>query len=127
MKFLKPLNESDGNQSTDELKNLGSILTKMAKTNGFNDFRVSVENDHFLIEVNLEQIESFQRVFNLLDFIRKIKNDYLKGFRCDMDLWETKPIVKKGLKKSSVFTFEFYYPIPSKYKYYPTYDDEPFF
>lgn len=116
MKFLKNIKEKSQEEFQDELENLSTVLRQMAKKQGFHSFFVSIEEDHILIEVIMNKEETFQRMFNLLEFMRKIKKDYLVGFKCDMDLWET----KKGLP---IFTFEFYYSSTSGAPTYE-YDDE---
>lgn len=117
MKYLKYIKESEEEiDNTDELENLASVLRQMARQQGF-DFHISIEEDHILVEVTMNKEEPFQRVFKLFQFMRKIKKDYLTGFKCDMDLWETKT-------NKPIFTFEFYYSSVGSAPTYPYYDDD---
>ena len=101
MKFKEFLIEKSQEDAQDELENLTSVLRQMARKQGFYSFNTSIGDDHILIEVTMNKEETFHKIFQLLSFMRKIQKDYLTGFKCDMDLWET----KKGLP---LFTFEFY-------------------
>lgn len=121
MKYLKYIKESEEDEeldNTDELENLATILRQMARQQGFN-FQISIEEDHILIEVIMNKEETFQRIFKLFQFMRKIKKDYLTGFKCDMDLWETKTM-------KPIFTFEFYYSNSITSTHYDFDDDLPY-
>ena len=103
MRYLKFLNEKQDDPTfEDEMENISSVIRKMAKSQGFNDSSVSVGEDNILIEIVLKKEETFMRVMQMLNFIKKVQKDILTDFKCDMDLWETK-------KNSPIFTFEFYY------------------
>jgi hypothetical protein len=117
MKYLKKINEQSQPSFEDEMENISSIIRKMAKTQGFSESSVSVGEDHIILEIVLNKEENFNKLYQMLDFIKKIQKDILTDFKCDMDLWETK-------KNSPLFTFEFYYSASGpKYDYD---DDLPF-
>jgi len=118
MNFKQFILEKSKEETQDELENLATILRQMARTQGFVNFQVSIGEDNILIEVVMNNEETFQRLFQLIEFMRKIKKDYLPGFKCDMDLWETKT-------GKPIFTFEFYYASTSSSSapIYP-YDDD---
>lgn len=119
MNFRQFILEKSKEETQDELENLATILRQMARTQGFINFHVSIEEDHILIEVIMNNEETFQKLFRLIEFIRKIKKDYLPGFKCDMDLWETK-------KGKPIFTFEFYYASTSSSAPIYPYDNDDF-
>jgi len=112
MKYLKLMNENQDDPSfEEEMENLSTIIRKMAKSQGFAESFVSVSEDNIILEIVIKQEETFNRVIQMLDFVKKIQKDILTDFKCDMDLWETK-------KNSPLFTFEFYYSVSGpKYDY----------
>lgn len=116
MKFLKYINEKSQEEVSleDEFNYVSSTIRKMARSQGFNEVNIYLDKDElFIMEVILKQKETFAKMFQLLDLMTKIQKDILVGFKCEMDLWET----KKGLP---IFTFEFYQSSSSTST--PTYD-----
>lgn len=115
MKFLKYINEKSQEEISmeDEFNYVSSTIRKMARSQGFNDINIYLDKDElFIMEVVLKPIETFENVIKLMEFIEKVQKDILIGFKCDMDVWETK-------KKAPIFTFEFY---QSSSTSTPTYD-----
>jgi hypothetical protein len=118
MKFLKYINEKAQDEEVspqDEFNYVSSTIRQMAKSQGFNNINIYLDKDElFIMEIVIKQKETFGSVIKLLDFIAKIQKDILVGYKCDMDLWETK-------KKEPIFTFEFYQSSSSTPTY--AYDD----
>jgi hypothetical protein len=112
MKFKQFLIENSKDETQDEFENLASVLRQMARRSGFQSFNISTEEDHFLVEITLNNEEKLSKIFSMFEFIRKIKKNYLTGSSCDMDLWENK-------RGQPIFTFEFYYKSET---YSPKYD-----
>lgn len=119
MKYLKKINEQSQPSFEDEMENISSIIRKMAKTQGFSESSVSVGEDHIILEIVLNKEENFNKLYQMLDFVKKIQKDILSDFKCDMDLWETK-------KDKPIFTFEFYYTSESHAPKYDYDDDFPY-
>jgi len=119
MKFKQFIVESAQEESQDDLENLASVLRQMARKQGFYSFNLSIEEDHILVEVVMNKEETFHKIFQLFSFMRKIMKDYLPGFKCDMDLWETK-------RGQPLFTFELYYSSTSSSPKYDLDDDLPY-
>lgn len=119
MKHLKKLFEKSQPSFEDEMENISSVIRKMAKSQGFNESFVSVGDDNIILEIVLNSEENFNKVYQMLDFVKKIQKDILSDFKCDMDLWETK-------KNKPIFTFEFYYTSDSYSPKYELDDDLPY-
>lgn len=119
MKYIKKIIEQQTPSFEDEMENLSSIIRKMAKTQGFQETFVSVGDDHIVLEIVLKREETFTKVIQMLDFVKKIQKDVLSDFKCDMDLWETK-------KNTPIFTFEFYYTSETTTPKYDYDDDFPY-
>ena len=122
MKFLKYINEkAQGEEELsfeDEFNYVSSTIRKMARSQGFMNTNIYLDKEELMImEVSLRPTETFENVIKLMEFVEKIQKDILVGFKCDMDLWET----KKGLP---LFTFEFYQ--TSSDTFTPTYDYDDF-
>jgi hypothetical protein len=119
MKFRQFLIEKSQEETQDDFENLASVLRQMARRSGFQSFNISMEEDHFLVEITLNSEEKLSKIFAMFDFMRKIQKDYLTGALCDMDLWENK-------KEQPIFTFELYYRSESYSPKYDYDDDFPF-
>ena len=122
MKFLKYINEKSQEEVSleDEFNYVSSTIRKMARSQGFNEVNIYLDKDElFIMEVILKQKETFAKMFQLLDLMTKIQKDILVGFKCDMDLWETKT-------NKPIFTFEFYYSSSITSTHYDYVEDLPY-
>jgi uncharacterized protein YihD (DUF1040 family) len=119
MKYLRKIVEKQEPSFEDEMENIASVIRKMAKTQGFVNSFVSIGDDHIVLEIVLKKEETFIKVIQMLDFVKKIQRDILTDFKCDMDLWETK-------KDLPIFTFEFYYSTTTSAPRYDLDDDLPY-
>ena len=119
MKYLKKIIEQQNPSFEEEMESITSIIRKMAKSQGFQETFVSVGDDQIILEIVLKREETFTKVIQMLDLVKKIQKDILSDFKCDMDLWETK-------KNTPIFTFEFYYSTTSSAPKYDYDDNFPF-
>jgi uncharacterized protein YihD (DUF1040 family) len=119
MKYLKKIIEQQNPSFEEEMESITSIIRKMAKSQGFQETFVSVGDDQIILEIVLKREETFTKVIQMLDLVKKIQKDILSDFKCDMDLWETK-------KNVPIFTFEFYYSTTSSAPKYDYDDNFPF-